>query len=153
MSELRNEDLLARIRILESLGGFWRVDSSVTRLPIVEVFSGVPSNVMLRSLEHVPTSRQKDDDALNQCVQLQTMLECWVHIRQSCLALTSINCRDFAHAFINSFSDWLAIDSTRNARSERRTRPTTSLASPLPSGNRRGIPAFISSIDSKIPFA
>lgn len=64
MSELRKENLLARIRILQSFGRLRRVDSDITRLLIVDVSSEAPSNVMVRSLEHAPTSRQKDNDAL-----------------------------------------------------------------------------------------
>ena len=153
MSESRKVNLLARSRILESFGGSRRVANSTIRLPIVRVSSEVPSNVMLRSLEHAPTSRQKDDDALESMNSASSNAKVWVYIHQSCLVLTSINSKDLAQAFTSSFSDWLAVDSMRNARNARRMRPTTSFVSPLPSGNRRGIPALISSIDSKIPLA
>ena len=55
--------LLTNTRILERILGFLRVDSNMTRLLIVEVSVKVVSNVMLRSFEHVPISRQNDEDA------------------------------------------------------------------------------------------
>jgi len=64
LSGLRKEKLLATTRILESFGEFRRVDSNTTRLLIAEVPFEVPSIVSVRSLEHVPMSRQKDKDAL-----------------------------------------------------------------------------------------
>jgi len=62
---MRNEKFLAKTRIRDSFWGFRRVESSITRFLIVNASFEPPSSVMLRSLEHVPTSRwQVDGDTL-----------------------------------------------------------------------------------------
>lgn len=58
----REEKLLAKTRIRDSFSEFRRVDSKTTRLLIVGVSLSAPSNVMLRSFEHLPISRQKEVD-------------------------------------------------------------------------------------------
>ena len=47
MSELRKEKLLVITLILESFGGFRRVDNNTIKLLTVEVGFDLPSNVMI----------------------------------------------------------------------------------------------------------